>query len=68
MKRPLILAPWLAGLMLGACSSSSDPEPAERNKALTKAVHEPLDQAKALEQQLQEQAEANRKKIDEATQ
>jgi hypothetical protein len=69
MKRTaILLLPWLAGLVLGACSKSSDPEPAEENRALTKAVHAPLDQAKALEKQIQEQAEANQKKIDEAIQ
>jgi hypothetical protein len=56
-------------LGLVACSGSDKPEQraAPGDKALTKAVHAPLDRAKAVEEQMKKDAEARAREIDEKT-
>lgn len=62
-------ASLLAAAFLAACSGSDRPRQsaAPGEKALTKAVHAPLDQAKALEEQMKKDAEARAREIDEKT-
>ena len=56
----------LAGINLTACGPSEPPEPAlEEHKALQRAIQEPLDKARAVEDTLQKQQEAMQRQIDE---
>ncbi len=56
----------LAGMNLTGCGSSETPEPArEEDKALQRAIQEPLDKARAVEDTLQKQQEAMQRQIDE---
>lgn len=55
------------GLMLGACSSEPPPpaQVREEDKALQRAIEEPLDKARAVEDQVLKAQEEQAKKIDE---
>lgn len=55
----------LAGTLLPACGSSEPPPPPkDEHKALQRAIQEPIDRARAVEGQLQEQQKARQRQLD----
>jgi hypothetical protein len=54
-------------ILLLACSSSNDEGTNDKDnrKAVTDAVHQPLDKAKAVEQEILDNAAARRKQVDD---
>ena len=60
----LVTAVSLA-MMLAACSSSTDEsDTAAKNKSVVNTVEQPLEKAKAVEQEILDNAELQRKQID----
>lgn len=60
----LVIAISLA-MMLAACSSSTNESAtAAKNKSMVNAVQQPLEKAKAVEQEILDHAELQRKQID----
>ncbi len=56
-------------LMLTACGNSEPPPPPkDEHKALQRAIQEPLDKARAVEGQLQEQQKAMQRQVDDMEQ
>ena len=54
--RPAVLL-LLAAATLAGCVETPPPEPREEDRKLERAVQEPLDKARAVEQQMQEAKE-----------
>ncbi|HMN34322.1 MAG TPA: hypothetical protein PLI44_02890 [Chiayiivirga sp.] len=55
----------LASALLPACGSSEPPPPPkDEHKALQRAIQEPIDRARAVEGQLQEQQKARQRQLD----
>ncbi|HUL12393.1 MAG TPA: hypothetical protein VLU73_09520 [Methylococcaceae bacterium] len=53
-------------LLLAACSGTGEEQkPTEKNRALSRAVNEPLEKARKIETQLMNEAEITKRKIDE---
>lgn len=69
MKTPTITGSLLFGviLLLGACSSEPPPpaQVREEDRALQRAIEEPLDKARAVEDQVLKAQEEQAKKIEE---
>lgn len=60
---------WLACLAIpltGCDNAEPPPPPKDEHKALQRAIQEPLDKARAVEGQLQEQQKAMQRQLDEA--
>ncbi len=66
-RRAGVTALLLACAHLSACAGSEAPAPPqERDRALQRAIQEPIDTARAVEGELQKQQEAMRRQMDAA--
>jgi hypothetical protein len=64
MTRINCIAPLLCLALLGACSSEAPP-PREEDRALERAIQEPQDKARAVEDQLEQARRAQDEKLRE---
>lgn len=62
----LVLLVGLTVPLAGCGKSEPPPPPKDEHKALQRTIQEPLDKARAVEDQLQKQQEAAQRQIDEA--
>ena len=57
----------LVSAVLSACGSAAPPPPeVDEHKALQRAIQEPLDKARAVEEELQKQQKAMQRQMDDA--
>lgn len=61
---PLIWA-ILITMLIPACSSSNDSEASASNEEIVNNIHQPLEKAKAVEQEILDNAEMQRKRMED---
>jgi uncharacterized protein YcfL len=64
LMNPLISA-TLTTLLIAGCSSSNDSEVSGSNKEIVNNIHQPLEKANAVEQEILDRAEMQRKQMED---
>ena len=66
--RTVLLSLVACAFLAGCGEPEPPPPPKDEHKALQRAIQEPLDKARAVEDQLQEQQKAMQRQLDDAEQ